>query len=278
MTLKEKRLHYLGPIGTFSEGLAKRLYPGYQFEQHPTINSICLAISKSTDDLALIPIENSQEGSVNESLSSYVMYDLFIQREIELQVNQCFFSMGDDIAKIQSLVSHPQSLGQCRQWIEANFPNVAIVPTSSNAEGMALASKDPEIGAIGSSHAGNLYGLNLISENIQDADFNVTKFNLVSSTHLQVDNYNKTSIILSLPDDQGAGSLIEVLKPFALRGIPLTKIVSRPTSSSNWNYYFFIDFLGYFEEVEFNSLIRDIKKSTSYFKLLGSYQKSHEIM
>jgi chorismate mutase / prephenate dehydratase len=278
MTLKEKRLHYLGPIGTFSEGLAKRLYPGYQFEQHPTINSICLAISKSTDDLALIPIENSQEGSVNESLSSYVMYDLFIQREIELQVNQCFFSMGDDIAKIQSLVSHPQSLGQCRQWIEANFPNVAIVPTSSNAEGMVLASKDPEIGAIGSSHAGNLYGLNLISENIQDADFNVTKFNLVSSTHLQVDNYNKTSIILSLPDDQGAGSLIEVLKPFALRGIPLTKIVSRPTSSSNWNYYFFIDFLGYFEEVEFNSLIRDIKKSTSYFKLLGSYQKSHEIM
>jgi chorismate mutase / prephenate dehydratase len=207
MTLKEKRLHYLGPIGTFSEGLAKRLYPGYQFEQHPTINSICLAISKSTDDLALIPIENSQEGSVNESLSSYVMYDLFIQREIELQVNQCFFSMGDDIAKIQSLVSHPQSLGQCRQWIEANFPNVAIVPTSSNAEGMVLASKDPEIGAIGSSHAGNLYGLNLISENIQDADFNVTKFNLVSSTHLQVDNYNKTSIILSLPDDQGAGSL-----------------------------------------------------------------------
>jgi chorismate mutase/prephenate dehydratase len=254
------------------------LYPDYDYEQHPTISSICLAVSKSTDDIALIPIENSLEGSVNESLSSFVTYDLFIQREIELQVNQCFFSMSDDISQIKSLASHPQSLGQCRQWIEANFSNVAIIPMGSNSEGMALAAKNPEIAAIGSSHAGSLYSLNLIYENIQDTDFNVTKFNLVGSVHTKATNYNKTSIILSLPDDQGAGSLIEVLKPFSIRGVPLTKIVSRPTSSRNWNYYFFIDFLGYFEEHEFNLLINDIKKSTSYFKLLGSYQKSHEIM
>jgi chorismate mutase/prephenate dehydratase len=273
-----KRLHFLGPSGTFSEFLGKKLYPEINHISHPTISSICSTVAKDDGSIGLIPIENSSEGSVNESLFSLVKYDVFVVAEAEIQVNQCFFSLSKDISTIETLVSHPQSLGQCRNWIDLNFPNASIIPTSSNAEAMTLASSDSSIAAIGSAHGGDLYALNMLFERIQDIDFNVTKFNIVSACNPLIATYNKTSIVLSLPDDEGAGSLIRILEPFSRRNIPLTKIVSRPTHSKDWNYYFFIDFLGYLKTSDFNELIQEIQDATNYFKVLGSYAKSDKII
>ena len=173
---------------------------------------------------------------------------------------------------LKVVYSHPQSLAQCRQWLDANCPNLERIPVSSNAEAARRASKEVDAAAIAGDVAAEIYGLNVRTNNIEDMPDNTTRFLIIGRQETQMSGMDKSSVMVSSRNQSGA--LYHVLEPFHRAGVSLTRIETRPSRNGAWNYNFFIDFEGHAEDKAVASVLDEVANSAVDLKLLGSYPKA----
>ena len=267
-------ISYLGPKGTFTE-IALNTY--FQKKHHKVVKQSINDVFKSVDDkeanYGVVPVENSIEGAVNNTLDQLMENDVYIIGEITIPINQCLLSKSTNKNNIKNLFSHPQSLAQCRKWINNNTPNSKLIPMLSNSEG-AIQVKTNNDACIGPNTLSDYYDLTLVESNIQDFENNQTRFLILGkSIHYSL-NESKTSIIIIPQTESRSGSLYNLLKPFSDNNVNLTRIESRPLKTHNWKYSFFIDFEGSYKDKNVINAIDTIKNNNNELKFLGSYKPS----
>lgn len=274
-----RRIAYLGPEGTFSEEAAL-LYRGEQTWELLPFASIAAAISAAETrlaDEAMVPIENSLEGSVAVTLDSLIFEsNLLICHELILPVHH--FLLGRPGLRVQQakvLFSHPQPVGQCRRFIDRCLPGVEVVASLSTAKAVSdmLAYPEPAV-AIATRRAAMLYGAAVLAENVEDSAANVTRFVVLAQKDSPPTGRDKTSLAFALPAAEKPGVLHEALGEFAARGISLTKIESRPTKETLGRYVFLLDLEGHREDPEVAAALAALAPRTSLFKVFGSYPRA----
>jgi chorismate mutase/prephenate dehydratase len=266
------RVGFLGPEATFTHMAARsRFGTQASFVPAATIAGVFAEIEKGLADLGVVPIENSTDGVVNSTLDVFMDSDLVIQSEIVIHVSQCLLTRTGKLDNVQKVYSHPQALGQCRGWLAANLPKAALIEVASTALAARLAKDDPVAAAVASELAGHMYDLRIAKEKINDEVRNVTRFLVIGHKPAARSGRDKTSLMLSVKDQPGI--LYKVLEPLAKGGINLTRIESRPSRKRVWDYVFFVDLDGHFEDPEVAAAITALKQACEAVKVLGSYPR-----
>ena len=260
---------YLGPEATFTHQAAiRRFGSSLRYSPQKTITDVFTEVSKGRADYGVVPVENSTEGVVTHTLDMFMDSDLKIVSQIVLPVQHCLLS-NYRRAQIQKLFAHPQSLGQCRGWVQANLPRVEIVETSSNARSAEMAAKAKSAAAIAGLLAAEKYDLPVLEYDIQDNVGNATRFLVLGRQSTPPTGQDRTSLMISVTDKVGA--LHSALAAFRRYQINMTKIESRPSKRKAWEYFFFIDCDGHVQDRKVAKAIRLLADHCNFIKVLGSY-------
>ncbi len=264
---------FLGPEASFSH-LAARLHFGESsiFSPQTGISRVFDEVEKGSIDWGVVPVENSLEGSVNVTLDRLITTPLKIRAEIYLRISQCLISSAKSMKDIKRIYSHPQALAQCQVWLRTNLPNCVLNETESTAAAVQMVRGKKNEAAIGSSLAGKIYDVNLLAEGIEDNSSNMTRFLVIGRGEGDMTGEDKTSLIFAT--SHSPGSLHSALASFARRKINLAKIESHPVKDKLWEYSFFVDMIGHVTDKHVKSCLRELKKKTTFLKILGSYPKS----
>ena len=270
-----QRLSYFGPAGTYTEEAAHLYDAQAELIPFSTIPTVCQAVSDGAVDAGVVPIENSIEGSVVNTLDFLINEsDLAIRYEIVLPIEHCLMVRpGADPALLQVIFSHPQSLAQCRHYLEDHYPAARPTASLSNAAAVTeMLSSPAPAAAIGPQRAAHLYGAEIIDLGIQDRANNMTRFVVVASTDHAPTGQDKTSICFSFAQD-APGSLYQALGVFALRDLNLVKIESRPTKESLGRYNFLVDCAGHRANPAVQEALTVLAEQVSTLKIFGSYPR-----
>lgn len=266
------KVAYLGPEGTFTQTAAiKHFGHSANCISQGSIADVFREVEAGAVNYGVVPVENSTEGVVTHTLDCFVESPLQICGEVALRIHHHLLVKQAN-AKIQKIYSHPQSLAQCRQWLDAHYPNVERVPVSSNAEAARRVSEEENAAAIAGDSAAELYGLEKLAATIEDMPDNTTRFLIMGREKTESSGEDKSSIMVSSRNEPGA--LYHALEPFHKSGVSLTRIETRPSRSGTWNYVFFIDFEGHAEDESIKAVLEEVGKGASELKLLGSYPKA----
>lgn len=267
------KLSFLGPKGTFTEEACIKYDSVSEHIEYPTIDMVVASVRDRKTDEGIVPIENSIEGSVNLTLDTILEeQELFIKGEVLLPIRHNLISKCSDLQEIEIVISHPHALAQCYRHIKELLPGVEIATAESTAKAAFIASQEGRgIAAIATLRAAQLYDLNVLVRDIQDFDNNITRFIVVSREENSERGDCKTSIVFST--ENKPGSLYNVLKEFAIRGLNLTKIESRPSKKSFGEYIFFVDVDGHKDDDLMKEALKAVRSITSYFRILGCYPK-----
>ena len=271
--INNKQVGYLGPEGTFSNEAALKIIDSKDtLVAFNNIISIFESLANNEIDQAVIPIENSTEGSVLVALDALVNYNLKIRGEFLLPIrHNLLVQKSATIEDITLICSHPQAIAQCRKYI--HNVNKQVHATSSTANAARYVCELSNAAVIGNKMLSQKYDLKVLDENIQDYENNVTRFAVVShEDDKDITGNDKTSIIISLHGDK-PGGLYEVLSIFADDSINLTKIESRPSKKGMGKYLFFIDMEGHRNESRIKKALDNVKNNVDFFKILGSYHQ-----
>ena len=269
----EKKLviAYLGPEATYTHQAAISNF-GVSLDYHSikTIPDVFGEVESGAADYGVVPIENSTEGAVFHSMDMLVESDLHIFSQVYMPIEHCLISQSP-LEEINEVRSKDQALGQCREWLRTNLPDAEVVDLVSTAEAVRLAKETKGIAAVASALSAQRYGVKIQARGIQDREDNVTRFLVIGKTQAKPlgDGRDKTSLVISLRDEVGA--LEKTLQAFAKRGINLSKIESRPSRKKAWDYYFFIDLIGHYEDEAVQAAVQDLKGHCPLVKWLGSY-------
>jgi chorismate mutase / prephenate dehydratase len=269
---KTLTIAYFGPEATFTHQAAIRKFgSSLNYSAQKTIADVFAEVGRHRADYGVVPVENSTEGVVTHTLDMFVDSDLKVVAQIVMRVQQCLMSKAakDDI---QKLFVHPQSLAQCRAWIQNHLPQVEIIETSSNARSAELAAKTKHSAALGGALAAQRYGLDVLEADIQDNSTNTTRFLVLGRKCSPPSGQDRTSIMFSIPHEVGA--LHTSLAPFRKYRLNMTKIESRPSKRKAWEYFFFVDCDGHYEDKRVANAIRDLQGHCTFVKVLGSYPNS----
>jgi chorismate mutase/prephenate dehydratase len=263
---------YLGPNATFSHQATLKLF-GSQVNYVPIkrLADVIEETEKQRTDFAVVPIENSNEGSVNTTLDELVDTNLKVINEINMRVSHCLLSKTK-FENIKIVYSHHQAISQCGIWLHKNLPEAEIFPVNSTAQAAQLALKNSNSAAISSEIAAKIYNLNILAKSIEDSKDNWTRFFVLGHKTPNKTGKDKTSIIFTIKDK--VNTLYNILSEFSKRNINLTKIESRPTKKKVWQYIFFIDFEGHISTKKVSDTIEKIKEHCVFLKVLGSYPKA----
>src|SRR5687768_5150900 len=244
------KIGFLGPEGTFSQqAVLKHFGHSVRALPLPAISEVFEEVQAGHADFGVVPIENSTEGTVNNTLDMFLNSPLKICGEVELRIHQHLMGRMKGMEKIERLCSHPQSLAQCRQWLDEHMPATERISVSSNAEAARRARDAEGTAAIAGQSAAEVYGLNVIVPEIEDRPDNTTRFLVIGRKLFNASGKDKTTLLISAGDTQAPGSLHRLLGPFARQNISLTRIESRPSRRRKWDYVFFIDVEGHAEEL-----------------------------
>lgn len=266
---KSLTIAYLGPEATFTHQAAiKRFGSSLRYAAQKTIGDVFTEVSKNRADYGVVPVENSTEGVVTHTLDMFVDSELKIVSQIVLKVQQCLMS-NTPRAQIKKLYVHPQSLAQCRGWIQSHLPRVELIETSSNARSAELAAKEKGAAALGGLLAAEKYKLAVLEQDIQDNAANATRFLVLGRQCSPPTGDDRTSLMVSMSDKVGA--LHHTLAAFRKYKINLTKIESRPSKRKAWQYLFFIDCDGHVQDAKVAKAIAMLEQECSLVKVLGSY-------
>ena len=265
---------YLGPKGTFSE-IAVINYFSSNVTKLPksSIEDVFKSVQALEVNYGMVPIENSVEGSINNTLDLLAESKVVITGEMELTINQCLLSRETNIRSIKRIFGHPQSLAQCKKWISDNITDAELISVISNTSG-ALSIKKSGDACIGAEIIADYYSLDVNKKNIQDYSNNATRFLIIGNSTSTATGYDKTSLLIIPPNTGDSGSLYRLLAPFAKNEINLSHIESRPSKAKNWNYVFFIDVDGHIEDKNMQDTINTLRDSDVEIKFLGSYPKN----
>ena len=270
------KVGFLGPEGTFTQTAVFKHF-GHSVRALPfhTIDEVFQEVECGAADFGVVPIENSTEGSVNNTLDMFLTSPLKIAGEIELRIEQHLMSSFRELDKVERICAHEQSLAQCRGWIRENLPHVELIGMSSNAAGARRARDEDGTAARGPEVAADVYELRVMVNNIEDRPDNATRFLVVGRSLLTASGDDKTTILVSTSDTAGgAGVLHHLLQPLADHGVSMTRIESRPSRRRNWDYVFFIDIEGHAEESPVSDALAELEAESSLFKILGAYPKA----
>ncbi len=264
---------FLGPEGTFTQAAALKHF-GHSVRIRPlaAIGEIFREVESGAADFGVVPIENSTEGIVNHTLDMFMNSALKICGEVELRIHHHLLGLGDGLEGRRRVVSHQQSLAQCRGWLDANLPGVELVAVASNAEAARLAAADRTLAAIAGGAAGEIYGLQKLASNIEDEPDNTTRFLVIGRIDTQPSGDDKTSLMLS--GQNRSGALAGLLGPLARHGINMTRIESRPARTGLWEYVFFVDIVGHAHDEHVQAAISEIEREAAVVKFLGSYPRA----
>jgi chorismate mutase/prephenate dehydratase len=266
------KVAFLGPEGTFSQQAVLKHF-GHSVRALPltSIGEVFEEVQAGQADFGIVPIENSTEGTVNNTLDMFLTSPLKICGEVELRIHQHVMGRMHGLEKIVRVCSHQQSLAQCRQWLDEYLPNAERVPVSSNAEAARRARDEDGTAAIAGQAAAEVYGLNVIVPEIEDAPDNTTRFLVIGRKLFSASGNDKTTLLVSAGDTQSPGALHRLLGPLAEYGISMTRIESRPSRRRKWDYVFFIDVVGHADQHPLSTALEELKKQSSLFRVLGSY-------
>ena len=265
---------YLGPFGTHSQDVCSNFYPQSQWDlkAYSTIDACIRATANGNNLECIVPIENSLEGSVNITLDTLAHeVNLCIIKEIVWPIHHYLLSTTKD-QEIKTILSHPQALAQCRNYLTTHYPNAQIKTVESTAEGARLiASGLAHHAAIGNINASKIYDLAIIASDIQDHPHNCTRFvALGQSPVAHAPGDWKTSIVCRIKGDK-PGSLFHLLQELALHHINLVRIESRPARTELGEYIFFMDMEGSIADTNVSVALTALKAKSLWFKNLGSY-------
>jgi chorismate mutase / prephenate dehydratase len=261
---------FFGAEATYTH-LAAREKFGSSANLHATasIAEVFQEVSQGRAEFGVVPIENSTEGVVTNTLDSLVESELKICAEIFLDIHHSLLSRSGKENDVQHIVSHPQALAQCRGWLARHFPSVPVEEVASTAHAALKAAGDSSLAAISSAMAKEVYNLQVVAANIEDQSTNITRFVVIGKTDTPVSGDDKTSLVFSVQDK--AGVLHRMLQPFARRRINLTKIESRPIKNKPWEYMFFLDLRGHQQQSAIRNAVATLEKNCLLLKILGSY-------
>jgi len=277
---KKKRVAFQGERGAFSEMAAVRFFGNSidlltcrSFEQ------VCQMVSNHEADYGILPVENSQTGSINKVHDLLLDESLFAVGEVILKVEHCLIAKeGTDFKDIKKIYSHPQALAQCEGYFSGNLPSCQIIPVYDTAGSVKMIkeSDDEKTAAIASQYAADLYHMKILKSGIQDNQSNHTRFFIVSPNLSKESRNNKTSIIFAVISVPGA--IYKCLKELAIRDINLSRLESRPSKRELWEYVFYLDFEKGLEEKEAKEAIESMKKNTTFLKIIGTYYSESSIL
>ncbi len=278
------RIGYLGPAGTYSHMAAtKHFGSSVEFENLRAIQGVFEEVSRGHVNYGLVPIENSTGGGVTETLDALSEYktQLNIYGEVQLAVHSALLANCQP-HEVRRIYSKGEAFSQCRNWLSTQYPKAELIPAESTAKAVQRAKEeieaDPDAGvaAIGSSLAGEIYGLHNLFEKIEDRQHNITRFLILSKTETEISGEDKTSIMFTT--DDRPGSLVNVLNVFKRAGINLTHIDKRPSKEVNWDYTFFVDTMGHQKDAAFAQVIGEARAHCKQLAVLGSYPRSTRVL
>jgi prephenate dehydratase len=262
---------FQGVHGAYSEE-ALRLYfgDGVDTLPCPLLKDVFIAVEAGRATFGIVPVENSVAGTVASAYELLMEHDLRVQGEVVLHVHHCLIApAGTALADIKVARSHPQALSQCEEFLaRREIRALAHYDTAGSALDL---SQDPQVGmaAVASALAAKLYGLSVIEHSIEDEPHNYTRMFIVGTGDPTPAEKNKTSLVFAMRDRPGA--LYDALGEFAKRGINLTKIESKPRRNKPWQYYFFVELEGHFQEPLIEAALASLLRSAAILKVLGSY-------
>lgn len=265
------RVAFLGPEASYTNQAAMACFGrSMKYEAVSTIPEIFKLVESAEADYGVIPIENSTDGIVRHSLDMLVNTQLFIVNQLYMPIEHCLISKSP-LPEIEVVCSKDQALGQCRDWLLRHLPKAKQKEVTSTSLAVTMASAEHGVAAIASQLAADMYGVPVVEKGIQDRSENVTRFLVIGkepSKPLGGDK-DRTSIVMSLADEVGA--LQRALGIFSSHNINLCKIESRPTRRKSWDYFFFIDFIGHYEDPAVGEVMKELNTCSSFVKWLGSY-------
>ncbi len=264
------KVAYLGPERSFSEAaMRKRFGEAAGGLPCDSFDEVFRAVESGGANYGVVPVENSSEGMIGHNLDILLQTPAKVCGEVMLQVHHCLMSRQPDKAGVKRVYSHPQSLGQCRNWLNANLPKVERIAVSSNSEAARLAAEQPDSAAVAGKQAAELYGVPVIAENIEDDPRNTTRFVIIGNQEVAPSGKDKTSLVMSAPNRPGA--VHDLLTPLAKYGVSMTKLESRPARAGLWEYVFFVDIEGHQQEARVAAALSELKQVAAFVKILGSY-------
>ena len=271
------RVAYLGPQGSFSH-LASLKKFGSSVEHEPVagISNVFNEVARGHADLGLVPIENSTVGGIIESMDAFLEHrTVSIVAEVLIAIHSHLLANCAP-EEVKVIYSKAEALDQCRNWISATFRDVQRTPVASSSKAAEMAAKEPGSAAIGSSLAAELYGLRTLYANIEDNPANVTRFFAIGKQPAKRTGDDKTSIIFTTAHKSGA--LVDVLDVFRRWGINLTNIDTRPSQRRNFEYYFFVDLSGHYEDEPVRRALDEAKAHCNMLTVLGSFPRAMETL
>jgi len=270
------RIGYLGPGGSFSHTAAMLKFgQSVEYESLADILSIFDEVSKGHCDLGLVPIENTTGGGVIETLDALIESDVKICAEVLMAIHHNLLA-NCPLEQVERVYSKPEIFAQCRNWLSATFKEAKTVAVASSARAAQMAAEEAAAAAIGSTVAGELYGLRVVCENIEDITNNITRFLVLSREDSKPTGEDKTAILFSTAHK--AGALADVLDVFKQFDINLTNIESRPSRKRQWEYYFFMDFVGHRTEKRIQQGLAEARKHCLQLSILGSFPRATELI
>jgi prephenate dehydratase len=281
------KVAFQGERGAYGEMATLQYFPDAKLVPLKSFQDVFEAANNDKVEYIVVPVENSIEGSINEIYDMLLQTRMSVIGEVYQRVTHCLIT-NRNMKMIRYVYSHPQALAQCREYLQKKGLKPVPAYDTAGAAKMIKENKMPNSAAIASKRAAELYGMKILDEGIEDRKNNYTRFLVLSSKKkmkmkrktrkkddkgdLHDDGPYKTSIIFSVRHVPGA--LFGILGEFAIRKINLTKIESRPTKETPWEYNFYVDFEGHLQNKTIHEALMSIKTKTSYMKILGSYKKA----
>ena len=272
---KELSIAFLGPETAWTHQAARSKFgASVQYSPQSSISDVFDRVTRRAADYGVVPIENSVEGAVNHTLDEFMDSELKICAQILLRIQNDLLSK-EPAERIHKIYSHPQVFAQCRGWLQEHARGLDLVEVSSTTRAAQLVATEPGAAALASGMAAELYGLRILERAVQDNANNITRFLVISQTTCPPTKDDKTSLMFCVPDR--AGALYSALEPFGRLNLSMSKIESRPSKRKNWDYFFFVDIDGHYEDQLVKDAIASLEKHCSFVKLLGSYPKTDAV-
>ena len=272
-----KKIAFLGPIGTYSDEASYLYAPNAERMPFASLGLVMSALEEGNVDEAVVPIENSLGGTVIEVVDFLIASEKSqIKDEFLLPIDHCLITRpGVRLSDIRVVVSKQEALTQCRQFLARELRFAEQVPATSTALAVVdLKEADDRTAAIGPRRAAELAGLPVLAHGIQDRKNNVTRFAVLAVSSMPPSGSDKTTIAFDFDKPDAPGLVYGAMRPFADRGINLTKIESRPTGTGMGNYIFLLDLEGHIDEPHVQQAITELQGHTSTFKVLGAYPRA----
>lgn len=261
---------FQGENGAYSEEAIRQQY-GVDVETLPcrTFEDIFAALDEARATAGAVPVENSLAGSINKAYDLLLDHDFRVQGEILLRVQHNLLTLPGNGEKIEQVRSHPQALAQCEGFLNRHgYEAIPWYDTAGSAKELAE-KPEPNVGVIASVLAGEIYGLEIVQSGIEDLHYNFTRFFIVGREDTEPTPNAKTSLVFATPHSPGA--LYACLGEFAERNINLAKLESRPRRNRPWEYVFYLDFMGHWQEPDCSAAVLGLLNRAAFVKMLGSY-------